>query len=140
MPDKRKYSRMDLILNGGFGYLFGTIIGTLEGGLGSLAVPTSLRLINDKLDKYLDCLIKNNKKEHISWKVGEISYQATRLLTRVGIHGTTMYKMVEDIADKGDLSYGLLVIPNLISLGYEIYRNKNKEKAINLEKKLGMHF
>ena len=30
------------------------------------------------------------------------------------MHATAMYKMVEDLSDKGDISYGLLAIPNLI--------------------------
>ncbi len=136
MVNKKKYSRPDLIVNGVLSYALGLIIGSVEGVLGSLAVPTSLRGINNRLDKDIDDIFKKSTKKNIPRKVGNLVYHSTRLVTRVGMHATAMYKMVEDLSDKGDISYGLLVIPNLINLGYEIYRSKKKEKVMNFEKRV----
>ena len=122
MANEKKYSRIELLLNAGIGHVFGAFIGTIEGVIGSLAVPTSIRHINDNLDENIDETFGNSKKRTVGDKLENLTYHYTRLATRLGTHGTAMYKMVEDIANGGDMSYGLLAIPNLISAGYEIYR------------------
>ena len=129
MADK-KYSRLGLLFNAGIGHFFGGIVGTIEGTIGSLAVPTSVRMINDNLDGNLYESFGNSKERTVEDKIEKLTYHYTRLATRLGAHGTFMYKMVEDIANGGDMNYGLLAIPNLISAGYEIYRfgKQNKQE------------
>ncbi|MBR9701850.1 hypothetical protein GOV13_02920 [Candidatus Pacearchaeota archaeon] len=128
MANEKKYSRPDLLFYAGAGMGLGGIAGTIRGTVGSLSVPTSVRKINNDLDKDLDELFK--KEENTIYdQVGNVAGTCADLSTTFGIHGIAMYKMVEDIVNGGDISYGLLAIPNLIGMGYELHRYLKKDKS-----------
>ena len=115
-----KYDRGDLLVHGVANYFWGLFVGSIEGSIGSLAVPTSARMINDSLDDNIDAALE--KDGDTLNKLGIAMYHGTRLVTRVGIHATMMYQMVNDLGDGHGVSAGLLIVPNVISAGYELYR------------------
>ncbi|MDO8741021.1 MAG: hypothetical protein Q7J54_05620 [Candidatus Woesearchaeota archaeon] len=125
---ERKYSRGDLILAGGIGGIGGLVMGYIEGTIGNLAIPTSLRCINDKLDENLDSILRDDIDRDD--RIMNLFYHATRLPIRLYAHATLLYKAFANIAevinkqDINELDSAVLLIPSIISLGYEIYRAK----------------
>ncbi|RME31319.1 hypothetical protein D6789_03205 [Candidatus Woesearchaeota archaeon] len=117
------------------GSILGQITGTIEGVVGSLAVPTSLRCINERIDDtYVDRCFSQNKS--IEERIGNFAYLATKLPIRVGMHLITMYQAVENVASvislKGsidDIDVGWLLVPNLVSLAYEVGRARHKRMS-----------
>lgn len=120
--EEKNYSRIKLLSKAGVGHICGLVDGALQGAIGSLAVPTSLRKINDNLDPNINAVFRGSDKVSVYDKLEHLASYSTLLPTRLGVHGAAMYKMGEDIinvANGGDPSYALLAIPNLVSLGYE---------------------
>lgn len=128
MKDKAKYSRSRLLGNVGAGMFLGGLSGIIDGIIGSLSVPSSVRKINNELDESLEDYFEKNEM-NIYNKVGSVTGFCVDLLTKSGIQGIAMYRMIEDIVNGGDISYGLLAIPNLISAGYELRRHLKKEDS-----------
>src|SRR3989344_3198419 len=98
-----KYSRATLIVSGGIGTLFGTIVGGIEGIIGSLAIPTSIRLINDGLDRNIRDSFADGS---VYDRFYSAAYHYPRLTGRVGILVTASSKIIEDLVNGKDVTYG----------------------------------
>ncbi len=128
----RKYPRADLIVDGAWGYIAGFVVGSIQGVIGSFAVPTSVRMMNDSLDDTLDDVL-NGRRGSIAERYCNLAYHATRLPVRISAHATALYAAAANIAevvqqrDIGELDKGWLLLPNLMSLGYEFYRLRRRE-------------
>lgn len=129
----KKYSHIELLKSAAVGYVSGTVVGAAEALAGSLAVPTSIRCMNDSLDENIDEMFhdksfQNGAVRTVYDKVGNAANHYARLTTRLGSHGFVVYKMCEDVINGGDMSFGYLALPNVVSAGYEIYRFAKKRR------------
>ena len=121
MDKKEHYSRFALISSVVVGSVTGGLVGTIEGIVGGLAIPTSVRMIDDQLDETINYSFGRNENS-VYDKIARLTYNYARLTTRLGIHAAVFYRMMEDLHEGGEIVNLGYVISNLISAGYEIGR------------------
>jgi hypothetical protein len=126
MRQEKKYSTIGAGLNGILGSITGSFMGSIEGGIGSLAVLTSLRKMHSNLDQNIDETFGDQTPD-IYDQICNAVYHTTRIPLRLGIHSTVLERAFDNLGEVvsgniEEVDWALVLIPNAISLCYEIYR------------------
>ncbi len=130
-----KYSCAGLVAHAAFGHFLGFFVGSIEGVVGSVAVPTSACMSYDNLGGDVDGVFAG--KQDVYERVSTFTYHYSRLPTRFSWHLGVLYKIGEDIANRGDAGIGLLAVPIVISAGYEVHRWAKEKRYFGFKVQAG---
>lgn len=138
---QEKSSRSSLVRKVGRGGALGLItigtgfvggfVGAVQGAFGSLTVPGSVRNGWNNRDEIKHDLF--DKGWELKDKVANWAYHLPRVFVKFGGEGYILYKIGEDLVNGDGVSIGLLVIPNLINVYYELKRARGNYKLRNQE-------
>lgn len=113
------------------GHIVGTLHGTLDGLIGSPAIPTSTRVTFQDLEKNIDEVASC---DDCAEGIGKFTHLYSRLVSHCGVHVTLLVKAIEDLGNGGDITYALILVPNAINAVYEVNRlfrnNANEETRL----------
>ena len=131
---QEKSSCSSLVRNAFGGCFLGVGVGIFQGAFGSLAIPSSVRNEWNNRDVLKHDLF--DKGWRLKDKVANWGYNLTRLPIKFGGEGYILYKIAEDLVNGDGVSIGLLAIPNIISVGYEVKRARDnyrlrKEESVS---------
>ena len=109
------------------GILSGIGEGIVAGSIGVFAMPSLINRLNNHIKEVSEQLNTEYKTESLEDKV-QISGFLTGLYSMISIiDGFTVYSIIKDIVDGDGFGMAYLLIPNLISLGYELYKKNNRK-------------
>ncbi len=133
--EKQRNLRDNPLYNATRGFVSGAIVGgALEGTIGSLAIPTSVRRLVQKLPKNYKNSFTNTDYSK-GEKIFERFYNFGRIPSRLIMHGLLFNHAMNDLSDGGNLGM-VYAITTTLSVGLEAVNlsrwliNKRKHESV----------